>query len=210
MNQGDTCSYMGNEVALFPLNYISITQIYDPDNAYSHCCGHMVDYAFPYDPYPAYAPFTCTLFESSSSTYGNRRSYVSDNPVWTVGHGLVYVTVSFTHDNNPPVATHFNQGDIIMHSGDAGQALGKHIHMDQSPIAYATLITEGTICPSGICYHLDQDDEPENIFYTCGTETIVNTMGKTFTDWTGSPIVPGGNFKWWMSAKKLRRRRNGF
>ena len=207
MRQGDTCVYNGNEVALFPLDYINVTQIAAP-GSYSHCCGHMTDYGFPYNPYPVYAPFSCTLFESSGYALGNRRSYVSDAPVWTVQYGLVYVTISLTHDNTPPAATHFNQGQIIAHSGDAGYALGEHIHIDQSPIANATLVTEGTICQSGQCWHLDQDVEPEDLFYTAGNETIIGTMGKTFTDWTGSPIVPGGgNFKWWMSAKLLKRRK---
>ena len=210
MRAGDTCTYNGSEVALFPLDYIDVTQIADPGN-YSHCCGHMADYGFPYHPYPAYAPFSCTLFESSSSALGNRRSYVSDAPVWTPSHGLVYVTVSFTHDLNPPAASHFNQGDLIYHSGDAGQAIGEHIHMDQSPIAYATLVTEGTVCPSGTCYHLDQDAEAEDIFYLAGNENVVYTAGKNFTTWSGSPIVPGsgGNFKIWMARKLLRRRKNG-
>lgn len=210
MNQGDTCSYMGNEVALLPFDYIDISQIADP-YSYSHCCGHPADFTFPTVNYPAYAPFTCTLFQSDTPANGNRRSYVSDNPVWTVGYGLVYVTVSFTHDDNPPAATHFNQGDIIMHSGTAGYVTGDHTHMDQAPDANDPIWNYGIVCVGGNqCYALQNSVEAETIFYTAGTETIVNTMGKTFTDWTGSPIVPGGNFKWWMSAKKLRRRRNGF
>lgn len=208
MIAGDTCVYQGSEVALFPLDYIDVTQVAGP-GSYSHCCGHMADYGFPYHPYPAYAPFSCTLFETTS--IGNRRAYVSDAPVWTAAHGLTYVTVSFTHDNNPPTATHYNQGDMIYHSGDAGHAIGMHIHMDQSPIANASLITDGTVCPSGLCYHLASDDEAENIFYLAGNETVVDTMGKSFTTWSGSPIVPGGggNFKIWMAAKLLRRRKNG-
>lgn len=210
MRAGDTCTYNGSEVALLPFDYVNVTQVSGP-GSYSHCCGHMADYGFPYHPYPAYAPFSCTLFESSGSALGNRRSYVSDAPVWTVAYGLTFVTVSFTHDNNPPSASHFNQGDLIYHSGDAGQAIGEHIHMDQSPIAYAALVSEGTICPSGQCWHLDMDEEAESIFYTTGTENIVDTMGKTFTDWTGSPIIPGGggNFKIWMAHKLLRRRKYG-
>lgn len=208
MIAGNTCVYQGSEVALFPLDYIDVTQVAGP-GSYSHCCGHMADYGFPYHPYPAYAPFSCTLFETTS--IGNRRAYVSDAPVWTAAHGLTYVTVSFTHDNNPPTATHYNQGDMIYHSGDAGHAIGMHIHMDQSPIANASLITDGTVCPSGLCYHLASDDEAENIFYLAGNETVVDTMGKSFTTWSGSPIVPGGggNFKIWMAAKLLRRRKNG-
>jgi len=218
MRAGDTCVYQGSEVALFPLDYINVTQIANP-SSYSHCCGHMADYGFPYHPYPAYAPFSCTLFESSGSALGNRRSYVSDAPVWTASHGLTYVTVSFTHDLNPPTATHYNQGDLIYHSGDAGQAIGEHIHMDQSPIANASLITDGTVCPSGLCYHLASDDEAEAIFYLTGSENVVYTAGKNFTTWSGSPIIPGpgpgpgpgggGNFKIWMAAKLLRRRKNG-
>ena len=209
MNQGDRCTYMGNEVALLPFDYINISQVSGPSSL-THCCGHAADFTFPTVNYPAYAPFTCTLFQSDTPANGNRRSYVSDAPVWTVSHGLVYVTVSFTHDDNPPAATHFNQGDIIMHSGTAGYALGDHTHMDQAPAQNDPLVSYGITCSGGnLCYALQSSVEAEDIFYTAGTETVIDTHGKTFTDWTGSPITPGGNFKWWMSAKLLRRRKYG-
>lgn len=209
MNQGDTCTYNGSEVALFPLDYIYITQIAEP-GAYSHCCGHATDFAFPSDHWPVYAPFTCTLFESSGPGLGNRRSYVSDNPVWTVNWGLVYVTVSFTHDDNPPTQTHFNQGQLIAHSGRAGGATGDHIHIDASPVANATLIFEGDYCQYGQCWHLNDDEEPETIFYTTGTETLAYLWNKTFTDWTGSPIVPGsGDMNLLLCKKAIRRRKYG-
>lgn len=218
MRAGDTCVYQGSEVALLPFDYVSITQVSDP-NSYSHCCGHPVDYAFPSYVYPIYAPFSCHLFEAIAS--GNRRAYVSDAPVWTAAHGLTYVTVSFTHDDNPPSATHFNQGQLIAHSGRNGQYVtGDHCHMDQAPYADMPLIYSGRICNSGNpCYYMQDDVEPEAIFYLAGSENLVNTAGKTFQTWSGSPIDPGpgpgpgpgggGNFKIWMAAKLLRRRKNG-
>lgn len=209
MRAGDTCTYNGSEVALLPFDYVNVTQVSGPGSL-SHCCGHPADYAFTSYEYPIYAPFTCTLFESIAS--GNRRAYVSDAPVWTAAHGLTYVTVSFTHDNNPPAATHFNQGQLIAHSGIAGLALGDHCHMDQAPAADMPLISSGITCAGGnLCYYMQNDVEAEAIFYLAGNETIVNTMGKSFTTWSGSPIVPGGggNFKIWMAAKLLRRRKYG-
>lgn len=211
MRAGDSCIYQGSEVALLPFDYLNVTQVSGP-GSYSHCCGHPADYAFTSNSYPIYAPFSCHLFEAIAS--GNRRAYVSDAPVWTAAHGLTYVTVSFTHDNNPPGATSFRQGQLIAHSGTAGFVTGDHCHMDQAPYADMPLISSGITCAGGnLCYYMQNDVEAEDIFYLTGSETIVNTHGKNFTTWSGSPIVPGpgggGNFKIWMAAKLLRRRKHG-
>ena len=63
---------------------------------------------------PVYAPFSCHLVHTYTS--GNTRVYQSDNEVWTPS-GLKNVTVSFTHDPNPPTETRYEQGDLIYHTG---------------------------------------------------------------------------------------------
>lgn len=204
MLAGQTCTYEGNQVALFPLDVVNVTQTSSP-SSYSHCCGHPTDFVGTHASYPIYAPFDCHLFESGTS--GNRRSYVSDNEVWTL-EGLKYVTVSFTHDNNPPTKTHFRQGELIAHTGTAGFVTGDHTHIDQALYANAPLVSYGVTCAGGnLCYAMRDDSPVENVFYLTGDETIINTMGIDFHEWTDSPIHIGGKFKWWMCYHLLKQRR---
>lgn len=206
MLAGQTSEYEGYQVALFPLDIVNVTQTSSP-SSYSHCCGHPTDFVGTSGTYPIYAPFDCHLFESGTS--GNRRSYVSDNEVWTLD-GLHYVTVSFTHDNNPPSRTSFRQGELIAHTGTAGFVTGDHTHMDQALYANAPLVSYGITCSGGnLCYAMRDDAPVEQVFYLSGDETIINTMGINFQTWDGSPIYVRGKFKWWMCYNKLRRRKLG-
>lgn len=207
MIAGQTSTYEGHQVALFPLDIVNISQISGPDS-YSHCCGNATDYVGTHSQYPVYAPFDCHLY--NSGTY-NRRMYVSDEMVWTL-NGLQYVSVSFTHDDNPPTKTSFKQGELIAHSGSTGgpQMTGDHLHMDQSFKASDPLTFSGITCRGGnACYCMSESVPPQNVFYLTGDEDIVYTHGLEFETWTGSPIVIGGRFKWWYACDKIRKRRNG-
>lgn len=210
MRAGETLSYHGYQVCLFPMDYMYITQVSGP-GSYSHCCGHPADYIGTYDDYPIYAPCDCHLVYSDS--VGNTRAYTSDNPVWTP-QGLQYVTFSFTHDENPPAATSFSQGDLIAHTGTAGQVTGDHSHIDQSNIANAQLVYYGITCAYGNpCYALEDSQEPYEIFYLSGAETIVQTQGMTFEAWTQPPEPPSpGSAKYailLIAGKRKRRDQNG-
>lgn len=207
MQAGERLTYQGYEVCLFPMDYLYCTQVSGPDS-YSHCCGHPADWIGTYDEYPIYAPFSCHLVYSDGYSVGNTRAYSSDNPVWTP-MGLTYVTVSFTHDNSPPAATGFDQGDLIAHTGIAGYALGDHCHMDQSDINGAQLISYGIWCDPDIpfpCYALDGSEQPYDIFYLSGNETVAYTHGMTFETWS-QPVIPvtARNAILLLAAKKKRR-----
>lgn len=207
MLAGQTCTYEGHEVALFPLDIVNISQT-SGQSSYSHCCGHATDYVGTYSDYPVYAPFTCTLY--NSGTY-NRRMYVSDEMVWTL-NGLQYVSVSFTHDDNPPTKTHFRQGELIAHSGSTGgaQMTGDHCHMDQSFTPRAPLIDYGVVCAGGNeCYAM-QDSEPVNhVFYLTGDETIIDTKGIEFEEWTDSPIYIKSKFNLLLYSKRILLNKRG-
>lgn len=210
MRANERASYDGYEVCLFPLDYLYCTQKSGPDS-YSHCCGHPADWVGSHYVYPYYAPFSCTRYYYGPDSDGAPVCYVSDDKVWTP-KGLSYVSVEFAHDDNRPTKTHFNQGELIGHTGTTPPALvtGDHLHMDQSNIANAPLVSYGITCAYGNeCYALQNSTTAEDIFYLSGSETIAQTQGMNFEKWTGSPIHHGGGFKWWMSKRVIERRKNG-
>ena len=212
MQAGEKLSYQGSQVCLFPMDYLYATQVSGP-GSYSHCCGHPVDWVGPsgnngHD--PLYAPFDCHLVYQNNYNSGNCRAYSSDAPVWTP-LGLTYVTVAFTHDNNPPAPTSYSQGDLIYHTGDAGFAFGYHCHLDQSNAYGSQLVSYGYYCSPDIpfpCYALSDSQEPYDIFYLSGNETIVDTMGMVFQTWNQPPEPPAPSkdgMPLWMKYLTMRR-----
>jgi len=173
----------GYQVCLFPLDVLNITQLSSPDSL-SHCCGNPMDVVGTHTSYPIYAPCACHLISSNSAALGNNRTYQSDYPVHTPS-GVGIVTFSFTHDNNPPSKTSFAQGELIGHTGTAGYASGDHVHIDQSPMAGAGLVTEGKYCRYGNkCWHLSNDIAPWLFWYINETR-IINGRGKPWKEYDG-------------------------
>lgn len=202
MRSGEKISYDGYQVALFPMDYLYITQTSSPSSL-SHCCGHPIDIIGSYATYPLYAPCDCTRIYTGSDYV----IYASNNPVWTP-NGLTYITFEFGHDNNPPSKTSFLQGELIGHTGTKGYVTGDHCHLDQSALRNATLVNSGITCSGGnVCWMLNGSEYPYNIFYLSGSESVVSTQGYTFKVWD-KPIT-SSKFKWWMARLLLERRRHG-
>lgn len=202
MLAGQTASYQGHEVALFPLDIMNCTQISAPDS-YSHCCGHASDWVGSHSDYPVYAPYSGTVTSIGSAGGGYPINFVSDDEVWTPS-GLSYVTSRFIHCNSyPPKTGHVNQGELLYYSGSSGMATGDHVHIDCSLIANDNIVSYGYYCRGGnLCYALSESEEPYLVYYTTGDENIINLQGMTFVDWTGSPIIIGGKFKWWLFKRR--------
>lgn len=174
------------QVCLFPCDIMNITQLSGSDS-FSHCCGHPMDIIGNSARYPLYAPCDCHLIYQDSA--GNTRGYQSDNEVATPS-GIDYVCFSFTHDENPPSATKFKQGDLISHTGIAGQAYGDHCHLDQAKGQNKGLVSYGITCAMGNpCYALQDSAEPVDIWYINDT-TVVNTMGLIFKKYDGGVTPP--------------------
>lgn len=192
MLAGETASLNGVQYALFPLPYVRVTQESSP-GSYSHCCGHPADYGFPYDPYPYYAPCDCHRIWTYPSN--GQSLYTSDAPVITPS-GTHYISFLFAHDNNIPAQTHFNQGDLIGHSGNAasGGIILPHVHLDQSLYADDPLVSYGIYCPGygNLCYALKHSEYASLVFYLTGNETVVDTGSMTFDTVPSEPPEPPG------------------
>lgn len=193
MKPGQTMSKDGYQVCLYPLERMNITQ-WSSSDSYSHCCGHPFDVAFSGETQvPCYAPFDCHL--SYSDNVGNTRAYSSDDKVWTP-NGLSYVTVSFTHANNPPSATSYKQGDLIYYTGTSGYATGDHVHIDQTFTQNATLVSYGIYCSSGnLCYALQDSALPTEIFYVNDT-TIIDGYGQDWKEFDGGSPTPTPEYEY--------------
>lgn len=191
------------QVCLFPLEVMNITQLSGPGSL-SHCCGHPFDCVGTTSRYPIYAPVDCHLIYSDS--VGNTRGYQSDKQVQTPT-GVSYVCFSFTHDANPPTKTTFKQGELIAHTGIAGQVTGDHTHIDQAKGQNKQLVDYGVVCKYGNeCYALQDSAEPVTIWYDNDTQ-IINTMGLKFETYKGGhPEPPVGTGRQMPFIYYLKRR----
>lgn len=191
MISGERASYNGREYCLFPLAYANCTQRGIPGDMslYSHCCTYACDWGPDTNPMPVYAPFSGTLVYQSAAN--GRRYFHSDSQVWTP-LGPRYVTLELVHDNNPPAAGHYNQGDLIYHTGTAGNVTGAHVHIDQAPARDQRIANSGYACrgsSTGACWTLPDTAPAYDIFYMTGSETIVNLRGMTFQTVPVRPVT---------------------
>ena len=205
MLAGQTAVYDGHEVALFPLDILACTQVSGPGQ-FSHCCGTATDWVGSYAQYPYYAPFSCHRIYQSSDTC----VYLSDDEVWTPS-GLMYVSIGFTHDNNPPAQSSFVQGELIGHTGTQGFVTGDHVHIVCSMATSWQYVDSGQTCGSGShCYYIAGNKPIYEMLYITGDEQIVDTKGMTFQIYDGvNPPIILYKFKWWLSAKIIKKRKEG-
>lgn len=125
----------GREIFLFPLEYMNISQGMGGD--FSHQGTYAIDFLgwnvngrqlrCPY-----YAPFscTCTYVGQSEAEFG-QSAWTSDSPVVLPDGTIGIATICFNHDNTPPtLGTHVNQGEVIGHTGTAGNVTGDHVHIE--------------------------------------------------------------------------------
>ena len=181
----------GNQVCLFPLPVLHVTQTSSP-SSYSHCCGNPFDCVGSSAAANYYAPCDMRLIYAGPAGNGMPRIWQSQRPVRTPS-GVTYVCVEFGHDNNPPYSTigaTVRQGQLIGHTGTAGMVTGDHVHIDQARGQNKTLRDYGIVCAGGNeCWALADSIVPTSIFYINGT-TIIDSMGLKFSTFDGGGPGP--------------------
>lgn len=127
----------GFEVALFPLPYLYISQGELMPSNYSHYNTYNMDF-LGWDANgrvyqdPLYAPFTMKVVALWDYNGSHTVSFESVNRVHFADGSFDYMTIEFTHAQNPPYHTIgdiIRQGQICYYTGTFGQATGDHVHM---------------------------------------------------------------------------------
>lgn len=187
----------GNEVALFPMQYLHMSQgehqLYALDFLGWDANGRVYDC-------PCYAPFTCRV-----TFTGNDHNMIcqSINKVRFVDGTLDYATVLVAHSMTAPasVGTVFTQGDLWYHTGNYGISTGDHLHMEVAK-GHQSWATGGL--------HLNNPYHMWNMFAT--DDTVIDYgMSLNWRDYGGiTPPTPSGDGKekrgypWVLYARKLR------
>ena len=199
----------GHEIMLFPLTQLYVTQ--GENGSYSHQGILAMDLVVLDQTHaPLYAPCSCTCV--ATIDVNNGRIFQSNSEVWTPD-GLKYVTFMCYHDNNPiaSVGSTFTQGDLMAHTGTAGNVTGDHTHFNT---AYGTYAGWEHVPPA----NHGQLVNSSHIYLTCYIDdtNIANNGGYTWYYYGEIPPVPPvpptpsgtnkSNFPWVLYANKLRKR----
>lgn len=205
----------GYEVMLFPATRLYMTQ--DEGGDYSHMYSKNIDIVSwnpttqQYKKGPLYAPCSCrcvAIWDPNS----NNRVFTSLNPVWTPS-GLSYVTFAMAHDNNPiaSIGDTFTQGDLIAHTGTAGNVTGDHCHYNVALGTYQGYQSH-TVPGHNPTYDLIGS---VSVWLGCyiNDTTIIQGYGHNWVEYQGgqppSPTPSGrkkDKFPWYIiTSKKLHR-----
>ena len=197
----------GYEVMLFPLPYMNISQ--GENGSYSHQGTLNIDFLGwgangRITQAPVYAPCSCKCVSIVPGS-ANGRVFQSINKVHTP-QGLQHVCFMNFHDNNPIASLNqtFTQGDLIAHTGTAGNVTGDHIHLNTSFGTYqGRTEIQGHVCLVN----------SSHIYQTCyvNDTTIVNGYGYNWVNYEGEVNPPfhifqNSHFKWVLYANKIRNK----
>lgn len=193
----------GKEVMLFPLEYIYISQ--GENGQYSHQGTLNIDFLGwgangRVLHAPIYAPCSCSCVAVITGI-DNGRVFQSSTPVHTP-RGLEIVTFMFFHDNNPiaSVGDTFTQGDLIGHTGTAGNVTGDHMHFNTANGIYAG----GHRVPPANQWELINSEHIYDICYDNNT-VIVEGLGYNWQSYNGEVgSSKKKNFPWVLYARKIR------
>lgn len=202
----------GYEVALFPMPYMYISQgEMMPDTSWSHYNVYNMDFQ-GYGPNgriyqaPLYAPFTMKVVALWDYSGSHTVTWESVNKVHFADGTLDYMTIEFTHANNPPYHTigdTVTQGDLCYYTGTFGNVTGDHVHICCGKGHYT-----GYTQRIGGHYDLTNRYHLYNSLYINDTIIEYDSHDYPWKEYTG-PIPPTpsrkkANFPWVLFARKLR------
>lgn len=194
----------GNQISLFPMEYMNISQGEMSGSGHSHATSYAMDFLgwgangrilkCPY-----YAPFDCRVVQHAS--YYN--VWQSLNMVITPS-GKKYVSFVVMHDDTPPIlGTTATQGSLIGHTGtntySGGSVSGDHLHLDGANGTFSGWMSGG--------HDLLNREHLYNLFYVNDT-VMYHPMSYNWRTYQGG-VTPSGNkyhFKWVLYANKFRNR----
>ena len=203
----------GYEVALFPLEYMRISQ--GEGGSTSHQGSYAIDFLGwgangRVLKCPCYAPVTMKVVYASSGTY---RIFESINKVHLADGSLDYLTIWFSHcDDNSPyyLGRVINQGEQCNSTGTNGNVSGDHSHIICKKGKYTGQVQVNghwTLRGQSHCY---------NCLYVNDT-TLVRPLNYNWRTYQGgvtppTPPIPTPvyktHFKWVLYADKIRKRNN--
>lgn len=202
----------GYEVALFPLEFMYISQGELMPSGWSHYNTYNMDFlgwgtqGRIYE-CPMYAP--CKLKVVSLWDYNGSHTvtFESVNRVHLADGSIDYLTIGFTHANNPPYHTIgdvVNQGDLIYYTGTYGQSItGDHVHLTCGKGRFDEYVQR-----TGGHYDLSNRTHIYNALYVNGTVIEHDEHDYDWKTWV-EPSPSGGfkksHFPWVLYANKLRK-----
>lgn len=197
-------SKTGCEVALFPLEYLNMSQ--DEGGDFSHAGTLAMDFlgwgiSGRLLKCPYYAPVSCTCIGSTESA---NRIWQSNNKVLFADGTVDYMTWVQAHDNNPhPVGTVLKQGDLLGHTGTAGNVTGDHLHLNVAKGKYANWEQ----VPPNNNWQLKNSIHIYDALFVNDT-VIRNGFNKPWVTYSIQPpiIRSKSKFKWVLYANKIRNR----
>lgn len=203
----------GYEVALFPLEYLNMSQ--DEGGDFSHQGTYNLDFlgwnslGRVYN-CPIYAPCTMRVVAYVSGyAGGNMVIFQSVSPVHLADGSLDYLCISFAHDSSPPYTTVgqvVGQGQICYHTGRYGYVTGDHVHTCCGKGTYQGLTDRGN----------DRWDLTNRVHYWnavyVNDTTIINGYNHNWIEYDGGVVPPTPEeektkkhkFPWAIYSRKFR------
>lgn len=202
----------GFEVALFPLPFMYISQGELMPSGYSHYNTYNMDF-LGWGTHgrvygcAMYAP--CKLKVVSLWDYNGSHTvtFESVNGVHLADGTIDYLTIGFTHADNPPYHTIgdiVNQGELIYYTGTYGQSItGDHVHLTCGKGRFDEYVQR-----DGGHYDLSNRVHIYDALYINGTIIEHDEHDYNWKTWT-KPLPSGGvtpsHFPWVLYTRKLRK-----
>lgn len=171
----------GNEVCLFPLEYMHISNGEHNLLAIDFLGWNSLGRVYDCD---CYAPFSGRVVYTGND---HNMIFWSTNPVRLVDGTLSDLTILVAHSMTAPpsVGTQIVQGQLWYHTGNYGYSTGDHLHME---------VAKGHVMWDSTGNHLDNPTNMYNVMAINDT-TIDYGMSYNWRNYDGGVVPPSGDTK---------------